>query len=421
VFTTARKFQISNPKIQTSRKFQIRSTKRGWQESGVADSLERLKIGTWSLFGLSDLELETSAAELGIWAGPVYYQPVRHAAALILLLTIPMPAASAAEPNQGMPAMKRTEIVKEDYHGWPNTYRLSNGLIEARVVTDIGPRIMDLRPAGGANLLHAREGVGGSGEDRYMFRGGWRLWIAPERTETTYALDNSACQAELVDDTTLRVTAPPQAAAGIQKQIEVALKPGERRLRVTSRIKNVTDHPLTYAAWSLSVLEPGGRAFLPLDVGSLTAFDATRSLLLWSYARFADPRYHFGDALVQIDHARVKAAAATPGGGRGKDESKIGVDSAQGWQAYLLHGTLYLKRFPHDAAGQYPDGGATMEVYSNHDFLELEHLGPLTTIKPGEEIIFPEHWWVFSGVKVPADERDALTVLQRYVAQTSSP
>src|SRR5262249_37376476 len=191
--------------------------------------------------------------------------------------------------------MAHHPIAKEGSQGGANPYRLSNGLIEARIVTDVGPRIMDVRPAGGANLLHAREGVGGSGETEYMFRGGWRLWIAPERTETTYALDNAPCQAEVIDETTGRGTAPPQPAAGTQKQVEVTLKPGEPCLHVTSRIKNVSDHPLTYAAWSLPVLEPGGRAFLPLDVGSLTAFDATRRLILWSYAKLADPRYHFGD------------------------------------------------------------------------------------------------------------------------------
>ena len=35
------------------------------------------------------------------------------------------------------------------------------------------------------------------------------------------------------------------------------------------------------------MMQPGGRAFVPLDVGPLTAVDATRRLLLWSYAKFA--------------------------------------------------------------------------------------------------------------------------------------
>ena len=165
-------------------------------------------------------------------------------------------------------------------------------------------------------------------------------------------------------------------------------------------------------------MQPGGRAFVPLDVGPLSAFDATRRLLLWSYARFADPRYRFGDRLIQIDSAKVPAPPGQTG--RGDDESKIGVDSAQGWAAYLLDGTLFLKRFPHPA-GEYPDGGATIEVYSNHEFLELEHLGPLTTIAPGEEIVLPEDWWVFTGVSVPSAEAAALRILERYLSRTQKP
>jgi hypothetical protein len=310
-------------------------------------------------------------------------------------------------------------ITKENYHGWPNTYRLSNGRIEAHVVTDVGPRIIDLSVPGGTNLFHIREGLGGRNEPTYMFRGGWRLWVAPERSESTYALDNAACEAETVGESTLRVTGPPQPAAGIQKIIDVSLSRGEPRLRLLSHIRNISDHPLTYAGWSLPVMQPGGRAFVPLDVGPLSAFDATRRLLLWSYAKFADPRYRFGDRLIQIDSNQVPASPPSQTG-RGDDESKIGVDSAQGWAGYLLAGTLFLKRFPH-LAGEYPDGGATIEVYSNHDFLELEHLGPLTTIKPGEEIVFPEDWWVFTGVNVPTAEDGAVARLQEYVTRATFP
>lgn len=326
--------------------------------------------------------------------------------------------ATCMSPGMAAKSMEHPEITQENYHGWAHTYCLRNGLIEAHVVTDVGPRIIDLRVPGGANLLHLRDGIGGSGEPTYMFRGGWRLWVAPERTETTYALDNTGCRVE-VDGETLHVIAPPQSAAGIQKRIDVSMTSGEPRLRIVSHVRNVSDRPLTYALWSLPMLQPGGRAFVPLDVGPLTAFDATRRLLLWSYAKFTDPRYRFDDRLVQIDHAKV--GAPPPGQtGRRDDESKIGVDSAQGWAAYLLDGTLFLKRFPHPS-GEYPDGGATVEVYSNHDFLELEHLGPLTTIAPGEEIAFPEDWWVLTDASVPTAGTDALAAIRSYIGRAPFP
>jgi hypothetical protein len=311
-------------------------------------------------------------------------------------------------------------IAREDYRGWADTYRLSNGRIEARVVTAVGPRIIDLRTAGGKNLFHVRDAeAGGRDEPEWMFRGGWRLWIAPERRPATYALDNAPCRAEVIGGTTLRVSAPPQPDAGIQKTIEVSLDEQQPRLHVVSRIRNVADHPLTYAAWSLSVMRPGGRAFVPLDVGPLDAFDATRTLLLWSYAELGDSRYRFGDRLVQIDQSKIRPAPAGQSGRR-DDESKIGVDSAQGWAAYLVDGTLYLKRFPHAPAASYPDGGATIEVYSSAEFLEVENLGPLTTLQPGDEIVSPEDWWLFTDVSVSSDERAALRTLQSFVDRAST-
>ncbi|MFN8644295.1 MAG: hypothetical protein U0802_22545 [Candidatus Binatia bacterium] len=167
-------------------------------------------------------------------------------------------------------------------------------------------------------------------------------------------------------------------------------------------------------------MRPGGRAFAPLDVGPLEAFDATRMLRLWSYAELADPRYRLADRLLEIDHRRVAPAVA---GARGRrdDESKIGVDSAQGWAAYLLERTLYLKRFPHVPRATYPDGGATIEIYSSAEFLELENLSPLTVIPPGGELVYPEDWWVFTGVTIPPDEAGALRALRAYVARAQTP
>src|SRR3989442_1100572 len=76
---------------------------------------------------------------------------------LVVQLLSRAPAAGAPA-DRGKGQMAPTLIVKEDYHGWSNTCRMSNELVEVRVITDIGPRLMDFRPAGGANVLHAREG-----------------------------------------------------------------------------------------------------------------------------------------------------------------------------------------------------------------------------------------------------------------------
>ena len=68
---------------------------------------------------------------------------------------------------------------------------------------------------------------------------------------------------------------------------------------------------------------------------------------------------------------------------------------------------------------QYPDGGATIEVYSSAEFLEVENLSPLTTIQPGGEIAYLEDWWLFGDVAIPHDEHAALSALEGYVQRAA--
>lgn len=294
-------------------------------------------------------------------------------------------------------------IAREAFGGWSGTYRIANDLVTARVVADVGPRIVELGSAGGANVLHLRtRELGGCGEGTYRFRGGWRLWVAPERRASTYALDNAACAVTIVDDATLRVSGPPQPAAGVQKHVTIGIDRERPRFRVTSRIVNVGDVPVTYAAWTLAMLRAGGRAFLPMPRGPVEALDSVRRLVLWSYTRIGDARYRFGDRLIEVDHGEVLRG---PGPTwhvpeRASDESKIGVDGAAGWFAYLVGGTLVVSHAKVED-GPRVDGGATLEAYSNRELIELEHLGPLRTLAAGEALAAEETWTVFDSVTLP--------------------
>jgi hypothetical protein len=50
------------------------------------------------------------------------------------------------------------------------------------------------------------------------------------------------------------------------------------------------------------------------------------------------------------------------------------------------------------AGARYPDGGCNFELFTNPEFLELETLGPLVELKPGEMAEHVERWWLFEGV-----------------------
>jgi hypothetical protein len=56
----------------------------------------------------------------------------------------------------------------------------------------------------------------------------------------------------------------------------------------------------------------------------------------------------------------------------------------------------YIKRFPpRRADATYPDQGSTVEVYTNDKslpYIEMEVLGPIARLEPGEETDYPETW-----------------------------
>ncbi len=322
--------------------------------------------------------------------------------------------------------MSTLTIEREAFHGWDETYRIGNGVIEVRVVADVGPRVVELRRAGGANLFHLRSAeLGGRNEPRWRFRGGWRLWIAPERRPETYALDNAPCTVLASAPGMVRIGGPPQPEASIRKTIGLMLDAVHPRVEVVSEITNVGDAPVRYAVWTLAVLRPGGRAFVPLETGPVDALDSTRSLILWSYTRMADPRYRVGDGLVEIDSGAVLRGPARRelAPGRTSDESKIGVDTTAGWAAYALDGTVFVSRARVDA-GARADAGATIEIYSSREFIELEHLGVLQTLAPGETAALAEEWWVFGETAVPAWEAGEDVVrgfLERLVERETKP
>jgi hypothetical protein len=343
-------------------------------------------------------------------------------------LSVVVSAALAVLVGVGVAQVK---VEKVNYHGWKNTVKVSNGLIEVYVTTDVGPRIIDIRPVGGNNIFYVRKDeVGKSGEKEFKLRGGWRPWIAPERYDTTWFPDNVPITYERLKDGTLRFYGPKEPVSGIQKIVDVKLMPNEPCVRVTMRIRNVSKRPVTYAAWSLPVMKGGGKAIAPLDVGNVAAFAEVRSLILWSYANPTDPRFTFFNKLVIVDHAKVPArekvigtakVAPTIVNRRHNDEAKIGVDSKQGWVAYYhpVEQTLFIKRFFVDPKGNYPDSGCTIEIYSCQEFIEVECLSPFFTLKPGGEYVFPMEFWVFTNVPdLGTTEHEIATNLRQYLNKT---
>jgi hypothetical protein len=74
---------------------------------------------------------------------------------------------------------------------------------------------------------------------------------------------------------------------------------------------------------------------------------------------------------------------------------------------------LFVKRFDASADVQYPDQGFNAEIYCNDQFIELESLGPVEPIEPGQTVRHSELWEVYDSLDVPFIPSD----IKRLVAQ----
>lgn len=315
--------------------------------------------------------------------------------------------ASVASASRGEPPV----IEPVAFQGWKNNLRLSNGDVELVVTLDVGPRVIAYNLPGKPNVLKVyAEQAGKSGESEWMIRGGHRLWAGPEEPGRTYALDNGPVTHEVVDGAVVLRPKSPDNIYGIQKELRLTLDSKGTGVTLLHRLTNTGEKPATLAPWTLTVMAPGGVEFLPMpprrphpgppsQAKSADDYAADRLLVLWPYFDFTDPRWSFGSRLIALR----QDANAGP--------TKIGLAHREGWAAYLNAGTLFLKRFPYKAGSTYPDGGCNYETFTNQDMLEMESLGPLVTLKPGESVTHEERWSLHTVALPSQDEKAVLDTI----------
>ena len=271
--------------------------------------------------------------------------------------------------SQGMKDMQdlieaRTARAEEiEYQSWKTAFRISNGTVQLVVSTEVGPRILFYGFCGGENEFHEIPEHSGKGGDR-IFRvyGGHRLWVSPEVARTYYP--------------------------------EIKLAETESRVTVTHRIRNLGRKATRMAPWALSVMAGGGKAILPLPPHAPVSVERLLPegvLALWCYTDLADPRWRIGTNYIQLHQERNSASKFK--------EQMTGIFNPFGWGAYFRNGHLFVKKADVETGEKYPDFGCNFEIYTDAHSLELETLGPLRNLKPGETAEHTEHWWLFKSIE----------------------
>jgi hypothetical protein len=280
-------------------------------------------------------------------------------------------------------------IENVSYGGWANCLRLFNRDVELVLTTDVGPRVIRYGFIGGQNVFKEfAEQMGRCGEAAWQPRGGHRIWMAPEIVPDTYAPDNVAVRVTLGEDR-VELTAPVEPQTGLEKSIAVELR--AEGVKVTHRIRNCASRSRTMAPWALSMMAPGGVGIAKFPPRGTPPEDLppTNPLVMWAFTDLSDPRWTFTKKYLVL---RQDTGLKSP--------QKLGLFNEKTLGAYLLRSDLFVKRYDADPSKTYPDLGASYETFTNDGFLELETLGPLEHVAPGEMVEHVERWSLHRGVTI---------------------
>lgn len=272
------------------------------------------------------------------------------------------------------------------------TDSIENQHLRLEYLSQAGPRIVRLFLAGSEEnqLVEIPDISQDTPYGAYLFLGGHRLWHAPEALPRTYIPDDKGLEVEKFSDG-IRLTGSTEEATGIQKSIEIRLQADRPALAIHHAMRNNGLWPVDLAPWAITQLPLGGLAIFPQTEGPLDADGLlpNRQLVFWPYSQWNDPRLQLHD-----DYILIRAEPKLP-------PIKIGYLNRRGWLGYLRGGVLFTKQFFTQLDRPHVDFGCNCESYCNHLFIELETLGPLTRLEPGQMVSHTEIWAFYQAEGIP--------------------
>ena len=300
--------------------------------------------------------------------------------------------------------------------GW-SALHLDNSLVHAVVVPDIGGRVLQFSLGGHAylfvnqhlagTLFSPEENRGDGTIASWKNYGGNKTWPAPQGWSgpdewagpPDPVLDSGRFRVLAADAQHVVVQSPPDPRTGLQITRELELEPGAARAVLRRTLRNLSDRHVRWSLWDVTQLEcgdgrggvrPGCHMSVPLHPAS--RFPGGYVVL---YGPSDNPQWRTDQAgIFGIEYA-----------GR---LGKVGLDSQAGWVAFSDGEWAFVHRFEVRAGADYPDDGATVEVWTHGpgiaagvdfgqqqlrgEFMEMEVLGPLEPLAPGQAASAAIEW-----------------------------
>ncbi len=231
------------------------------------------------------------------------------------------------------------------------------------ITTSIGPRIISLTYKSSENLLYEDET--GFGVEDWKLMGGHRFTTAPEDAASYYP-DNAPCKAEY-EQAVVRITAPMRPDR-LQLAIEIQGADKGKGFIITHLLHNHGQTTWHGALWAITCIPRFYNA-----VASCT----TKEIKYWPDTEPAN--WTVTDGVMSIN----------PGDFRGK----TGWHEKEGWLGASCNGTsLTIAHRERTSPADCADNGCNLEMFACSNWIELETLGKLETLGPGECAKHQQEW-----------------------------
>jgi uncharacterized protein DUF4380 len=312
----------------------------------------------------------------------------------------------------------------------PSLVRLSNAELTLGLVPGLGGRIVELRTAGGENLLDADPRFWKEPfpppDLRTPFEpwNGHTYWVGPQsawwaqqeldperrRAKATWPPDpfheTARYEVRASSPSRARLESPSSPITGLRRRLEVELV-GARRVRVRVTATNARTAPVAWSIYSNTRVRPDGWAYVGLAPDGIKRIDGPRDT----------PAY---------PHRIVRGFFASPPGVKpARADTPLTADvflrPTEPRIAYFRGHQLFLKRTENFSEARLHPEETLVEIYRSSgggrdaELLELEMHGPYVRLEPGEAMSFEEMWEIvdYAG---PAEPEAHLDFLERLAA-----
>lgn len=272
-----------------------------------------------------------------------------------------------------------------EFQGWPEAYRCTVPGVELVVVTSVGPRILSLGVPGGPNLLYIDDT--GFGVGAWRMYGGHRFSTAPE-SGFSYVPDDQPCRT-VVDVDRVAVT-QERMPNGLRKILTIEPAVKEAGFTLVHTLLNEGDIPWSGAIWAITCVPAMGTVSIPQHPNGESS---TPRCHFWSSPGFYDANPNSPQWRSLPDRFSVHPIGET---------AKVGLHAIEGridFEHPAAGLTLLQSEVPEPA--ECPHHGCNLEVFTAEKYVELEMLGGIRELAPGESMELTQRWLVRAKDGIP--------------------